>query len=60
MAVMNINKDEQTLLHDAVEQAINSARRQQNMKGRTITIREVYQKHERVLQTLLTKVDEAK
>lgn len=57
---LQLTKDEQTLVLDALEQAISSAKRQQNTKGRTITIKEVYEKHERTLQAVKTKIAEAK
>lgn len=55
-----LTKDEQTIVTDALEQAISSAKRQQNMKGRTVTIKEVYEKHERVLQAVKAKIADAK
>ena len=60
MAALNFTKEEQTLLTDALNQSIASAKRQQNMKGKTITIKEVYEKHERTLQALLNKIADAK
>lgn len=57
---LQLTKDETTLLLDCVEQAIGSAKRQQNMKGKTITIKEVYEKHERTLQALKSKIADAK
>lgn len=57
---IQLTKDETTLVLDALEQAISSAKRQQNMKGRTITIKEVYEKHERTLQAVKSKIAEAK
>lgn len=53
---LNLTKDDLTLLTDALEQAIASAKRQQNMKGKTATITEVYKKHEQVLQALKLKL----
>lgn len=60
MATLTINKDETTLILDALNQAISSAKRQQNTKGRTMTIKEVYEKHERTLQALANKIAESK
>lgn len=55
-----LTKDEITLINDALEQAVGSAKRQQNMKGRTQTIKTVYEQHQRVLQLLQNKIAEAK
>lgn len=60
MAQLQLTQDEKTLLLDAIEQSIGSAKRQQNMKGKTITIKTVYEQHERTLQALKTKVAELK
>lgn len=57
---LTLTKDETTLLLDAVEQAIGSAKRQQNMKGKTLTIKAVYEQHERTLQALKGKIADAK
>ena len=60
MAAIQFTKDETTLLTDALAQAISSAKRQQNTKSKTITIKEVYEKHERTLQALMNKIADAK
>lgn len=57
---LTLNKDEQTLLMDAIDQSIGSAKRQQNMKGKTATIKQVYEAHERTLQALKNKIAESK
>lgn len=55
---LNLTKDEIKLIDNALEQAISSAKRQQNMKGKTITIAEVYKKHEMTLNALRAKLAE--
>ena len=56
---LEITQDEQTLLADALAQAIGSAKRAQN-NGKTPTIKEVYRQHEAILKTLEAKVLSAK
>lgn len=60
MPNINLSKDEQTIVMEALSQSVSSAKRQQNAKRGTATIKEVYEKHERVLQTLLNKIADAK
>lgn len=60
MPTINITKDELTILNDALEASVASATRQQNMKGKTPMIIEVYKKHEITLRALQTKINEAK
>lgn len=57
MPDIKLTKDETVILHDALEQAISSAQRQQNMKGKTIQMREVYAKHEQTLRALQVKLN---
>lgn len=56
MAQPALTKDELTIIHDALEQAISSAQRQQNMKGKTPLMKEVYAKHEATLRALQVKL----
>lgn len=58
MANVALTKDEHTILHDCIEAAISSAQRQQNMKGKTPMMKEVYRKHEQVLRALQNKLAE--
>lgn len=60
MPNINVTKDEQTILMNAVADAVSSAKRQQNSKRGTPQIKEVYATHERVLNALLAKVADAK
>lgn len=55
-----LTKDERTLLISALDRDIDSAKRQQNMKGKTTTMKEVFAAHERLLQTLKGKIAEDK
>lgn len=57
MAQPTFTKDELILLNDALEQAISSAQRQQNMKGKTPLMKEVYLKHEHTLKALQVKLN---
>lgn len=56
-AELKFTKDEMTLINDALEQAISSAQRQQNMKGKTPMMKEVYAKHEQTLRALQLKIN---
>jgi len=56
MAAATITKSDWEQIAEALKQTIQSAQRQQNMKGKTPMIKEVYQRHERELLALLTKV----
>lgn len=60
MPKLDITDDERTLVTDALDGAISSAKRQQNMKGKTITITEVWKQHERTLEALKSKINTAK
>jgi len=60
MPKLDITPDEKTIMLDALDQSISSAKRQQNMKGKTLTIKSVYEQHERTLQMLKNKIAEAK
>lgn len=57
---LDIDQNEQTLLTAALDAAISSAQRQQNMKGKTQTMIQVYQAHERTLKELAVKIASAK
>lgn len=60
MPKLDITKDEQTIILEAMHQAVTSAQRQQNAKKGSPQIKEVYAVHERVLQALTLKIADAK
>jgi type IV secretory pathway protease TraF len=53
----DLSKEDMVLLSDALEQAVASAQRQQNMKGKTPMMKEVYAKHEQTLRALQVKLN---
>ena len=59
MPKIEITQDEQTLLDQALETEIKSAKRAQN-SGKNPQIKEVYAIQERTLQTLKAKIGNAK
>lgn len=59
MPKIDLTNDEQTMIMEALNTEIKSAKRAQNA-GKTPHIKEVYQTHERVLQTLSNKIATAK
>lgn len=56
MPKLDVTKDELALLDQALDQSIGSAKRQQNMKGKTPMITEVYKKQEHILNALRAKL----
>lgn len=53
---LTLDKDELLLLDQAMSQAISSAQRQQNMKGKTPQITAIYKQHEQALHALHNKI----
>lgn len=60
MPKLELTKDEQVILVDALNLAKSSAARQQNAKKGSPMIKEVYAVAERVVTALLLKVQDAK
>lgn len=57
---IDIDENERTLLNNAMEGSIMSAQRQQNTKGKTPAMVEVWKHHEVTLRALQTKINAAK
>lgn len=57
---LTLTKDEQTIVLAALDREIDSAKRQQNMKGKTPLIKQVYEQQERTVRAVRDKVAESK